>query len=738
MSLRDFADRIVPLDEGRDPLERHDAETTRFVLLAFLMVGLGLFAGLLAIWAVGAHSWEEARTQRMAAALLTNTLGSAAGLVALSRGHIAAAKALAVGTAFVGVTFAAWLGGELPNRGLYNYMIVVAAAGVLYHARGSIVTGLLCLATVFGLLTLRQWVPALPERSPHEAVHLMAAVVTLGVVISAMLWHTNRGARRAMRKVIDQQHALEQRNRELRASEQRLETLVAQTRELIAEVDADGRLVYVSPNHLEVTGRSAAEHIGHHVTDFVHPRDVATRSGSMPPPGEICEPFRIRLADGSWRWVEVSFTPVQEASGETRLLSITRDVTTRVAAEEQARERRAAASHAQKMEALGRLAGGMTHELNNLMTAITLNADLLESDDDLPKHAATQIGQIRDSAEQATALTRRLLGFSRSSKRVHKALELDAELGDLAALLRPLVGERVSFDLDLAAGGACVEMDPTDLAQLTMNLVLNASEAVGEEADVRVRSESLVLDAPLACHAGRMPAGRYVALTVSDTGEGMDDETRERMFEPFFTRRADEGASGLGLALVYGVARRAGGDIRVESRLGGGTSITVYLPQAQAARPEVAAARPRSADPRGDETVLVVEDRSGVRDVVAEVVRSLGYRVLAAGSAAEALEVERSFEGPIHLLLTDVVMPGVQGPDLAAQLRARRPRMPVIFLTAYASGVLEPGASQPGKVLYKPTNRAELARALREALAGRAPSDAVTATTPPPPGPPAA
>lgn len=718
--LRELVDRIAPIEAADEPLARHQAESTRFVLLVFLGMAIGYGLFLVGLELLGLTLWATERTPLMVAIAGLGAYGIAGGLLAMRAGQVRAAARLAVVTLFVGVTAATWLAGALPNPGLVGYLLVVATACVVLSGRETIAMALFSAATVLGVALLRERFPADPTVPPETTLDFVASLLFTGGLVAAVLWRTTRRAGESMAEAAERQRELEQRNRELRASETRLRGIVAHTRELIAEVDADGRVVYASPNHLEVTGRSAEEHIGRRVDDYIHPDDMAAQAGAMPEPNAPSRPFRIRRADGSWRWVEVSVTPIEDGDGTARVLSIARDVTPRIAEEERALKRRAAAHHAQKMEALGRLAGGMTHELNNLMTAITLNVDLIESAQAAPDQRSDHLSQIRDSAEAATTLTRRLAAFSRQSERVRRRVDLDRELSELASLLRPLVGEGLGLELSLDATAAEIETDPTELSQTVMNLVMNARDAVGDGASIRLSSRLETLEAPLACHSGPLPAGTYVALSVSDAGEGMDEETRARMFEPFFTRRAKDGASGLGLSLVHGVVRRSGGDLLVESVPGGGTTITAYFPRADPKQAEVAVSHAVRSIDRGNETVLVVEDRGGVRDAVAEVVRSLGYRVLEASSALDALELARRHEGTIDLLLTDVVMPGMQGPELASRLVERRPSLRVLFLTAYAESAFSPSAPADGAVLYKPTNRAELAAKLRQVLGARA------------------
>lgn len=704
-----------------DPVARYDAATCEFVALAFAIGGAVALAAMLSLRLGGAPHWDDARSLNM----VFITFGGVAMLVpafcALWIGRVALANQLLVWLAYAGVTAATWCGGPLPNPGMFGYVLVVVTAGVLAPGRGAVAVGATSVVTISCIAFLQQNYPSGAPEPPESLTDFVLSLAMTGAIMTAILIRTSRRARSAISQAVDQQKILEHQNRELRAHEARFRGIVDHTREMVAEIDADGRFVYASPNHLEVTGRTADELLGRLAWEFIHPDDIQQRSGENPVPGLPAAPIRVRVADGSWRWVEMAVTAFLAADGQRRMLSVTRDITARIAAEEREAQRRAAASHAQKMEALGRLAGGITHELNNLMTVISLNVELLDGEGKLPHGALRSLEHIRDSAEQATDLTRRLLGFARPAQSSETCVEVDAQVRELGCLLRPLVGESVDFDLALAADGGHVEVCQAELAQLVMNLVVNARGAVGDNGTIRISTRDVEFHEPYACHSGSLSPGRYVGLSVSDTGCGMDEETRARIFEPFFTTREDAGGTGLGLALVYGIVRRATGDVWVESKVGAGTRVEALLPRVAA---PVRAARAAGQDPgeaRGSETVLVVEDQPNVRLAMSRIVRSLGYRVLEARSGDHALEIERSLDERLHLLLTDVVMPGMQGPELARLLVARRPALRVLFLTGYAGQAFAGERTPDHPVLYKPAGRDVLAAKLRAVLDSPAP-----------------
>jgi len=358
---------------------------------------------------------------------------------------------------------------------------------------------------------------------------------------------------------------------------------------------------------------------------------------------------------------------------------------------------------AQKMEAVGRLAGGIAHDFNNLLTVISSYSDLVLEELALDDPKRDDVEQIRKAAQGAAALTRHLLAFSRQEVLEPQILDLKATVTGTKKLLRRLIGADVEVTTSLAPDLGAVKADPGQLEQIIINLAINARDAMPEGG-------RLAID---ACNVENAPArpGRYVMLALSDTGIGMDDETKARIFEPFFTTKESGKGTGLGLATVYGIVKRAGGFISVESEPGRGTSFKIYLPRVdEPIAPAVtlaAAAEPR----RGTETVLVVEDAASVRVVTRQVLERYGYVVLEAPNGETALRLAAKHHGPIQLLVTDVIMPGLSGRQLAGQLAPLRPEMKVLYVSGYADDV-ESGVAY----LQKPFTPETLARRVRDVL----------------------
>jgi signal transduction histidine kinase/CheY-like chemotaxis protein len=387
-------------------------------------------------------------------------------------------------------------------------------------------------------------------------------------------------------------------------------------------------------------------------------------------------------------------------------------------AEEALRQSEERLRQGQKMEAVGRLAGGVAHDFNNLLTVITSYSDLLLEDLALDDPKRDDVGEIRKAAEGAAALTRQLLAFSRQQVLEPKVLDLKAIVTGTEKLLRRLIGEDVQLTTALAPDLGAVKADPVQLEQIIINLAVNARDAMPTGGRLTIEAANVEMDEVyVRSHAPARP-GHYVMLAMSDTGIGMDEQTKARIFEPFFTTKERGKGTGLGLATVYGIVKQAGGFIWVYSEPARGTSFKVYLPRVDEPV-EPAVARTATAEPgRGTETVLVVEDAASVRMVTRQVLDRYGYAVLEAPNGDTALRLAVKHHGPIHLLLTDVVMPGLSGRQLAEQLAQLRPDMKVLYVSGYGDsavvhhGILEAGVAY----LQKPFTPESLARRVRDAL----------------------
>jgi signal transduction histidine kinase len=410
------------------------------------------------------------------------------------------------------------------------------------------------------------------------------------------------------------------------------------------------------------------------------------------------------------------------------LFAVTRaEVKARAAAERAAVDLRRAATQqrrleeqliqSQKMVGIGRLAGGVAHDFNNLLTAILGYAELMEpqlEDEGL----RSELREIRLAGERAAALTRQLLAFSRRQVMQPRTLDLNTVVSDVKKMLARLIGEDVALVTRLDPALGSVEADPGQLEQVLMNLSVNARDAMPEGGTLTFETANAVLDADFAAvHPGALP-GAYVVLTVTDSGTGMTDEVRGHAFEPFFTTKDKGKGTGLGLATAYGIVKQSGGYIMVESEAGRGTTFRIYLPRVEGTAAVSERTTISSLLPVGTETILLVEDEAGVRRLSLTVLETQGYVVLEAPSGDVALQVARSETGPIHLVVTDVVMPGMNGRELWDRLKVLRPDSRVLFMSGYTDdaiarhGVLEPGIA----FLQKPFTPFSLAQKVREVL----------------------
>ncbi len=439
-----------------------------------------------------------------------------------------------------------------------------------------------------------------------------------------------------------------------------------------------------------------------------------------------------RKKDGSPLTVSLSVGPLHDSAGRvTGLLSVAADLTEVRQLEMQYRQ-------AQKMEVVGRLAGGIAHDFNNLLTAILGTTTLLMESLDPGSPASLDAAEIAKTARRAAGLTQQLLAFSRRQMLTPRVLDVNALVLNLEVMLRRLIGADVALHTRLAPAPAVVRADPGQLEQAIVNLVVNARDAMPSGGTVTVETATVELDPSyVEMHAPAQP-GSYVRLGVSDTGVGMDAATRAHLFEPFFTTKEPGRGTGLGLATVYGIVKQSGGYIWAYSEPGHGTTFKIYLPHV-GAPPEAleagGAATPASAL-RGSETILVVEDEENVRRYTRRALEGLGYTVLVASDGPEALRLAAAHARPIHLLLADVVMPGMNGREVARHLSARRPEMRVLYMSGYAADVvLQQGLLEPTlAILQKPFTPDVLALKVREVLAagptGGPPAPQPTRTAP--------
>ena len=422
--------------------------------------------------------------------------------------------------------------------------------------------------------------------------------------------------------------------------------------------------------------------------------------------------YRVRWPDGREHWLASAGRVLRNANSRAyRMRGITYDVTDRRGLEEHLRR-------AQKMEAIGQLAGGVAHDFNNLLMVIRGHVELLLNRPGVDAGVARNAEAIQKASDRAAGITQQLLAFSRKQVLQARVIEMRTVVKDIANLLRRLLGPMVDFRLQLPTDPLWVRADESQLEQVVLNLAINARDAMPNGGTVTTIVDHVTGDSPIVQRRPGMPEVDYVRLRVIDTGTGMDAATQARIFEPFFTTKEFGKGTGLGLATVYGVVKQSDGWIWVDSTLGSGTTFEIFLPAVNEPAPEATKKENAGKETDGTETILVVDDEEGVREVATQYLTSRGYSVLAAESATRALELAAAHPGAIHVLVTDAVMPGMNGPALAKKLIGQRPETKVLYMSGYAedTSLLEEARDRGEAFLQKPFGLDTLAERLRELL----------------------
>ena len=506
----------------------------------------------------------------------------------------------------------------------------------------------------------------------------------------------------------------------MRDSEERFRSLIENASDTIEILDRDLVVRYASPAAEPVLGYQPEELVGKSIREILHPEDFQRLSGivaeiaAVPRASAEIE-LRKQHKSGAWRSMNAVARNLLDDPAIHGLVLTCHDVTERNILAAQLRQ-------AQKMDAIGQLAGGVAHDFNNLLTVIKGNADLMRMELDPASGLHTEIEEVRTAADRAAGLTRQLLAFSRKQLLHAREVDVNELVQEFRPMLGRLIGEDVDIRTELAPRLEPVLADPGQIHQVLMNLAVNARDAMPGGGILTIATSTVqVDDAYIEAHAPvAIKPGQYVQLSVSDTGAGMSAEVRVRIFEPFFTTKDPGRGTGLGLATVYGIVKQSGGFIWVETAPGKGSTFQIIFPAVARSTDARTEKQEAADDPRGSETILLIEDEAPLRALATRVLQRYGYRVLVASNGAEALAIASAHEGPIHLVVCDVVMPGMNGREAAGRLRTLRPEARLLYMSGYTDDeILRRGLLDPNlRMLEKPFSSSTLAHTVRSVLDG--------------------
>jgi two-component system, cell cycle sensor histidine kinase and response regulator CckA len=500
-----------------------------------------------------------------------------------------------------------------------------------------------------------------------------------------------------------------------RQSEERFHELLENTKDILFTLDLEGNVTFLNKSAEDVLGWSRSEASQINIKSLVAPEHLNLCSQMMQRivNEEPLQHFEISMLrkDGRKVLLQVSARLIYSNGRKEGVQGIARDVTERRHLENMVQQ-------AQKLEAIGRLSGGLAHDFNNLFCVISGHAELMSERLESDHPAIRNLAQIKKAVDSASSLTRQLLAFSRKQVFHPRVLDLNGVVLETQKLMGRLIGGHIELFTSLNPQLGHVRVDPVQMEQVLLNLVLNARDAMPTSGRLTIATSNVDLEEGAKSKRAIVPAGNYVVLSVTDNGCGMDEETQSRIFEPFYTTKELGKGTGLGLASVYGIVKQSGGFIWVYSEPGQGTTIKVYLPRVDNPATPLPFENSRTEVRRGSETVLLVENAESLRTLAKEFLKSSGYAVLDAENGREALRIASAFAGTIHLLLTDVIMPGMGGKQLAEQVTSLRPATRVLFMSGYSTdGIVQSGIlNSEAPLLEKPFTREILLRRVRQVL----------------------
>lgn len=572
------------------------------------------------------------------------------------------------------------------------------------------VTLLVLLVTVIALVGTLSGYGPFGRYTQQQALFFLS--IYLGILsISAMVLAAVMSERR------QSEERLSEVNSKLQAAHAQFKAVIENAPSVaIQGYDAEGKVRFWNHASEELYGYAEKDVLDKRLGEFLlSPEDAQEFEALTKRILESNEPAPLRewethTASGKLCYIVSSLFPLRLGDSERLVVCMDVDITERKQLESQL-------FRVQKLDSIGRLAGGVAHDFNNLLTAIIGYAELAKERIPPDSTAQSHLDNILEASERAAGLTRQLLAFARRQMLTPKVLDLNDLLRSTATLLNRLMGEHIEIRFELEPALHPVKADPSQLEQVVLNLVTNARDAMPQGGTLTIRTCNVRLDEEYARHNPEVQPGEYVQVSFQDTGAGMEEETLQNIFEPFFTTKGHTG-TGLGLPTVYGIVKQSGGHIVVESVPGKGTSFHIYFPAVQDIVERASGNNEHSSMPAGSETILLVEDELNVREVGVKILEQLGYHVLQAADGIQALEVAEGYEGGLHLLITDVVMPRMSGRELAERLKTRFPAIRVLYISGYAEEALSPGGMLEADIHYlpKPFTAAMLAQKVREVL----------------------
>jgi two-component system cell cycle sensor histidine kinase/response regulator CckA len=511
----------------------------------------------------------------------------------------------------------------------------------------------------------------------------------------------------------------EEASTSLRESEERFRMIAEHAHDLIALLDGEGRFRYVSPSCEPMLGYSARRLVGTVASELIHPDDRP--EGPIWGAGARRE-YRLRRANGDWVWFE-GRSYNTEGRKQSHVAVIARDISERKRAEVARLLLEDELRQAQKMEAIGQLAGGIAHDFSNLLTVISGYTQILLARQGDSAEGSQEIREIARAADWAARLTGQLLAFSRKQVVEPRVLNLNHTVNEIQTMLEPLIGQSIELSIALAKDLGSISADPGQIQQIIMNLVINARDAMPDGGKLQLTTGQVTVPEASVERPPEATAGDYVLLAVTDTGHGMDPAAAGRIFEPFYTTKARGAGTGLGLSTVYGIVKQCGGEIDVESELGVGTTFRLYFPRVgEEAESPVPQLPVDTVSLHGSETVLLVEDQEALRAIGKQILEAYGYTVLVAGDGVAALEIAHAHPDPIRLVMTDIMMPKMGGIELAERLSTLHPELKILYTSGYNDSGSSIQKVAGSLYLQKPYGMEDLARTLRELLGSPQPA----------------